>query len=197
MSDTATVHDAQRARPRSLVDGLAVLGVVVAPSLALAAERGNPLGLPRLLELALWSCFFAATGLEAYSATTRAAERGHLPLVRALAPLVSFALGLHVLFAFRVPAWLADESSAEVVSRASAQLSATWHGWPVCGLLYGWALAALAWTARTLVLASWPPLAKSAGAPGIIANATYVWTLAFGTLSLLGYATGSPWLVPE
>ncbi|HSC88282.1 MAG TPA: hypothetical protein VLC09_13460, partial [Polyangiaceae bacterium] len=120
------------------------------------------------------------------------------PVTRSMGAALCALLAAHYFWLARLPAWLRDETSAELASRTSAVLSTTWHGLPWYGLTYAWGTCAFAWLVRALVVDAWPRLTPPrlhAAGPGL-GLAALVLTLGLGALAVLGYATGSPWLWP-
>lgn len=143
------------------------------------------------VELASWTLYFTLLTMRAWALLPMALST----LYRWMPILVSALLGFHVVVSFRFPAWLVEESAAQTVNRMASWLSSAWFGLPVRALTYAWALwavAALVRQSTAEALRSWT--ARSPKICRAIGWLAFGWVLAFGTLAVLGYATGSPWL---
>jgi len=179
------------------LEGLFALVVALGATWAWRGLAGHPLPAPRVLEFGAWLVYFGALGLR-LGRGTAGARRG----LSSVTPAVALLLGLHAFIAFRLPCWLGDESPAEAVSRASRALSATVFGLPLTGLAYAWGLCLVAWlggdAARRAAAKGLDETPEQSAWPARIAGwLVLIWTLGFGTRAVLGYATGSSWLLPE
>jgi UDP-N-acetylmuramyl pentapeptide phosphotransferase/UDP-N-acetylglucosamine-1-phosphate transferase len=162
---------------------------------AFRASLASPLSLPQVLECALW-CVVVVALLGWLDELRRLSGEQRWS---AFGPLTSLLLVIHAWSSFRLDGWLGDETAAETGSRIVASLSSTWHGWPFVALAYAWGSLALAASAAGLVqrgLTKWSGGAET-GRPSWAGAVLLVWTAGFGSLAVLGYATGSPWLWPE
>lgn len=182
---------------RIALEGLFALVVAVGATCAWRGFAGQPLRAPRVVEFAAWLVYFGALGLR-LGRGSAGAPRG----LSAVTPAIALLLGLHAFIVFRLPCWLGDESSAEAVSRAARGLSATAFGWPLTGLAYAWGLCLVAWlggdAARQAAAKRLDETPAQSAWPARVAGwFVLIWTLGFGTLAVLGYATGSSWLLPE
>ena len=195
---------AHPAAPRTWAPALALLealwallvcyGAAAALVLVLGGFQGPRYASNLFAEYAGWALYFAMLLLRIRGSklTSRTAPTSWL------APAVGVLLGLHVVSSFRLPSWFAAESSSQTVSRIAGSLSSTWEGLPLRALSYVWAVWAVAHVGRQFATDALR-YSPSLSAPLVRAASwlVFTWILGFGTLAVLGYATGSPWLFAE
>lgn len=182
------VTEAVLARSLPLISALSIGG---GAALAFAGLEGDPWGPPRLLELALWAQLFALLVVR-LATRPRSAERA--------AELGSLTFGLWIFWSLRAPALFFDESAARAQARAAAALSSTgWLDLPYAALGAAGGILALAATAGLLVRQWFEESARpSSPRAALVAGWTAaLGVFAFGSLALLGYATGSWSLLVE
>ena len=181
--------------------GLFVSSVALAVVLAFRTLDAEAGGLPRFVEAALWLHVLVHLGISIASAARAQSSTDPTRVTDTTLRVISLVFAAFILFTLRWGALFANEPGAFARSRTAALLSTTHLGIPFVALAAGLALCALAQVTATTTRDFLAPLALDEA----VSNAATLWaprlvlawTIAFGSLALLGYATGSWSLLPE
>lgn len=183
--------------------GLFVASVLLGVVLAFRTLEAEARGLPGFLEAALWIHALAFLGVSLAARATESSNTDTARAADATLEVVSLGVTAYFFFLFRWGVFFQHEPGAFARSRVAAALSTTHFGVPLVALAVGLAVAALAQVTATTTrrwLTSSAPQDDASLMSALVVGAPRVvlaWTIGFGTLALLGYATGSWSLLPE